>query len=562
MIHPVAPKHAPYRMAFMRKFPVFVVAAMLLAGCMGTPEPESAFQPSPVADVGSSPETPIDQRISDVLQEAKQQYDDRHYSSSFRYAQQAEALIAEHGSTVEDEAMALTIQGYCLLQLGRVDDYTVKTHGRQEGAVSKFRRAIAVRKGDFRSQLGIALAQYRRHGDGIRKAEALGDGVVALESIREDFRRAMNGDKRSNRLSEVSRRLQLFKKNRTRLIELGYIFRDPNRAPRLEDGTMAEAPWLGSLTESESILALSDMEFILQDAQAGAADSDDIAAFRNAALSIADNWRQVRRYWRKQALADLQDARDRLLEVRKKDETLAVEMGRMAYFWVDRDLAFVFQSLGAFFLDSALENARMQAIAEGMDETRLEARAREIFLQEDFEGWEKTESRRNYQAALSYTKSFVERHTEFEKLRLRKVRMAEESDENNNPFLVDLVARYRATMDEMVNEERRMRAQMVLEAAALCIDPIFQINDLRLAIVWSNTLKGMNPTDPIYLFVAATAYFQAGEWASARDNYEGFMQASSITRDTTRRQLARRRITQCEQQLSREAGAGEDTRER
>ncbi|MBZ0136689.1 MAG: hypothetical protein K8I27_09980 [Planctomycetes bacterium] len=550
----------------MRIFTAVVCGATLAAmvGCSGTPEPESAFSASPVADTESnSPETPMDQRISDALQEAKQQYDDGHYDTAFRYAQQAEGLIVEYDFPIEDEAMALTIQGYCLLQRGSIDDYFVKTHGMQEGAVSKFRRAISLRDGDFRSELGIALAQFRRHGDSIRKAESLGDGILTLEAIREDFRRGMNSKlagKRDELLREAQRKLTVFKTNRTSLIGLGYIFQDPVSIKRNDDGSGPEPEWLGILTQNESELLVNDMNWILDDAIAGAEiTAEDTAKFRAAALDIADSWRKVRKYWRVAGLDDLQQSRDRLLQVRKRDETLAEEMGRMSYFWVDRDLAFVFQSLGAFFLDSAMERARLMAIAEGVPELRLEARAKEVFLDTAFDTWEKTESRRNYEAALTYTKSFVNRHRQFEKLRLQRVSEAEESEINSNPFLVDLISRYRATMDELVQEERAMRARMVLEAAALCIDPLFQINDLRLAIVWANELKAMSPSDPIHLFVAATAYFQAEDWEAAMDNYDGYLQASSIANDSRRRTVARQRILECEQYLAREAGAGEDS---
>ena len=551
----------------MHKLSVSVLGVMLvvLVGCSGTPEPESEFQPGPMADENSnSPQTPIDQRISDALQEAKQQYDDGHYEASFRYSQQAEALIREHEFPEEELAMSLTIQGYCLLQLGLIDDYYVSTHGMQDGAVTKFGRAIEVREGDFRSELGIALAQFRRHGDSIRKAESLGNGILLLEGIREDFRRGIRAKDEARRgelLQEAQRKFDIFKANRTKLLELGYIFQDPTSVKRNIDGTGPEAAWLGKLSQTETGLLVNDLGWILEDALDGATmTADDVDRFRASGLKIADSWRSARKYWRVAGLTDLQNSRDRLLDVRRRDERLAEDMGRMKYFWVDRDLAFVFQSLGAFFLDSALERARMQAISEGVPEADLETRAKEIFLKDSFEAWEKTESRRNYEAALSFTKSFVERHKEFEDLRRRKVADAEESEENTNVFLVDLVSRYRTMMDELMQEERKVRQQMVLEAAALCIDPLFQINDRRLAIVWANELKSMSQKDPIHLFVAATAYFQDGDYQAAKDNYEGFMQASSITLDSQRRKVARQRIMQCEQYLAREAGAGEETR--
>ncbi|MCG3183914.1 MAG: hypothetical protein ICCCNLDF_02024 [Planctomycetes bacterium] len=551
-------------MGSMNKLLVFAVAGAvtLLAGCSGPPDPESELMPNPLQGGEPAPETPMDERIVDLLQESKQQYDDGHYETSFRLAEQVDRLILENQFPEEDHAMALTIQGYCLLQLGHIDDYFVDTFGIQKGAVSKFKLALDVRGDDFRAQLGIALAQFRRHGDSVLKAEALGSGVVQLEAIREDFKRglaAADTDEGKARLREASRKLAVFKSNRDKLQALGYIFRDPRTVPLRQDGTSAEAKWLGSLSEKDSIAAVNDMGWILEDALEGTAmSSKDRQVFNDSALALADSWRAVRKYWRLQALKDLQAARDGFLKVRKLDEQIAADTGRMAYFWVDRDLTFVFQSLGAFFLDSGLEAARLKAIAEGVTEDRLEARAKEIYLDKNFVSDDKTESKRNYEAALSYTESFVRKHKQFELLRRQKVDEAQLGDENTNPFMVDLVKRYRSTMDELIQSERALRAQMILEAAALCIDPLFQVGDIRKANAWANELKSLDTDDPIHHFVRATAYFQAAEYDSALSEYKAFMTGSSISEHANRRSLARQRIAQCEQHLSRKAGAGED----
>lgn len=544
-------------MGSMNKLLVCAVAMTLLAGCSGPPEPESVFTPSPFSAEGVSTETPMDERIVDLLQESKQQYDDGHYETSFRLAEQVDRLILENNFPEEDHAMALTIQGYCLLQLGRIENYYVDTYGMQNGAVSKFEAALKVRSEDFRAQLGIALAQFRRHGDSVLKAEALGSGVVQLESIREDFRRGMAGietEEGKARLRESNRKLGVFKANRDKLQALGYIFRDPRTVPVRADGSSPEAKWLGTLSETDSVKAVNDMGWILEDALAGTAmSSKDRQVFETSALDLADSWRAVRKYWRLQALKDLQSARDGFLTVRKLDEQIAADTGRMVYFWVDRDLTFVFQSLGAFFLDSGLEAARMKAIAEGVSEDRLEARAKELYLDESFVSDDKLESRRNYQAALSYTESFVRKHKQFEKLRRDKADQAELGDENTNPFMVDLVKRYRNTMDELIEKERTMRAQMILEAAALCIEPLFQVSDIRKANNWANELKSLNPVDPMHHFVRATAYFQDADYETALTEYKAFMTGSSISEHANRRSLARQRIAQCEVELNREA---------
>jgi hypothetical protein len=542
----------------MNKLFVFAAAALLLAACSGTPEPESSFQPNPL-DPGpdvKSEETPIDERIASLLQESKQQYDEGHIEMAWKMAQQVHGLIVEHKFPVEDEVMALTIEGYCLLALGRIDDYYVTTHGIQEGAISKFQNALKFREEDFRCKLGIGLAKFRRHADSIIKAESLGEGVILLESVREDFKRGLGKDGRP-RLKEANRKLELFNGNREALIKLGYIFRDPRTVP-LDDKTGAEPKWLGGLSEADSTLAVNDLLFVITDAVEGKeVSSEDRKAFDANAKALADAWRNVRSYWRLQGLTDLQACRDALLAVREMDKKIAEDTGRMVYFWVDRDLTFVFQSLGAFFLDSGLEKARLQAISEGVGADQLEARAKAIYLDDKYDTADKRNSKANYQAALDYTESFVKKHEEFEKLRLLKSDEAEPDKDNSNPFMVDLVRRYQQTMLELVAEEKAVRTRMVLEATVLCVEPLFQISDITEANVWANKLKSMNPDDPIHHFVRATAYFYTDDFETAKSEYEAFMERSSLTDDANRRSIARMRIMQCDQHISRKAGAGE-----
>ena len=542
-------------------WPLAALVAFVLAGCVGGAQSESEFSSSPLAPGNTVEETPPPERVSDLLQEAKQQYDDGHYVTALRMGEQAVALIEEFGFPDSDMALAITIQGFSLLQIGRIDDYFVTDHGMQIGAISKFEAALKVRPTDFRAQLGIGLAQFRRHGDHIRKAEVLGEGITLLESIRHDFRNgaaAVGTTKGNEQLRDASRKFKTFLTNRAKLVELTYIFRDPSTIKMAADGVGPEAEWLGNGLESDDAVLVNDMGWILDDAIAGEAlKPGDIQVFDRAAVATRDSWQKVRRYWRLRGLKDLQSARDRFLEVRKLDTAIAASSDRMEYFWVDRDLSFVFQSLGAFFLDGGLETARLQAISEGVAERAIESRAREIYLSDDFNSRDKVESQRNYAVALGYIENFVKRHRLFEDMRRRRTTSASQTDDVSNPFMVDLVARYRATMDELIQEERSMRKLMILEAAALCIDPLFQVNDIDKANLWANEIKALDPSSPIHHFVSATAYYANEDWELALDSYTAFMNASSITEDSNRRTHARTRIFHCEQQLRRSAGAGE-----
>ncbi|MCB9894081.1 MAG: hypothetical protein H6839_06525 [Planctomycetes bacterium] len=548
----------------MNKFVAFAAAVLVFAavGCSGPSEPET-FNPNPLTGGEPGPETPIPDRIADLLQEAKQQYDDMQYQTAFRQAEKAVQLIQENNYPEEDLVLALTIEGYCMLQMKYIDDYYVSTFGKQEGAVSKFNAALSLKPDDFRARLGIGLAHFLRHANSIHKAETLAEGIILLESIREDFRRAMNpkqGEDSKELLREASRKYTSFKASREKLLELKYIFRDPTTVPVYQDGTGADAAeWLGSTDEATETLAVKDIGWILDDALKGAdLKEEDRKLLHGAASTIAENWRKVRSYWRLQGLKDLQASRNKLLAARRQDAGIAEDTGRMVYFWVDRDLTFVFQSLGAFFMDSGLETARLQAISEGVPQDRLEARAKEIYVSDSFKSPDKDESKRNYEAALSYTKSFVRKHKEFEDMRRRKVDAVQEDDDNNNPFLVDLITRYQETMDEMIEDEKTLRSQMILEAAALCIDPLFQINDLREANVWAEELKAMDPDDPLHHFVRATAYFMTKDWESARTEYQAFLNDADISTYANRRKLSRTRVMTCEGNIKRSAGAGED----
>ena len=552
-------------MGSMNKLYVLAVSALVFAavGCVGSgpTEPET-FQGNPLTGGEPGPETPPRDRVADLLQESKQQYDDFQYETAFRQAEKAIELIVTYDFDPEDHALALTIQGYSLLQMKYVDDYFVSTFGRQSGAISKFDEALKIKPGDFRARLGIGLAHFRRHGDNVLKAEALGDGVVQLASIREDFRRAMkasNVEAKNTLLKEAARKYTNFKSNREKMLELGYIFRDPTTVPLQTGGTAPEAAWLGSTDEATETLAVNDMGWILDEALDGQVIAeDDQLLFHGAASTISESWRKTRKYWRLHALTDLQSSRDKLLSARRQDAEIAKDTGRMVYFWVDRDLTFVFESLGAFFMDSGLEAARLQAIAEGLSQDRQMARAKEIYLDEMNDTPAKRESKRNYESALSYTKSFVRKHKEFEDLRRRKVESVQEGDSNTNPFLVDLVSRYQQTMDELIEDERAIRSQMILEAASLCIDPLFQINDLSEANRWAEELKAMDPDDPLHHFVRATAYFMTQEWEAAVEEYAAFLNDASISKYSGRRTLARSRIMHCENNIKKSAGAGED----
>ncbi|MBE7493005.1 MAG: hypothetical protein HS108_14785 [Planctomycetes bacterium] len=530
------------------------------AACTSTEEP-AALQGNPFTTPYESTKTPPEKRVADLLQEAKQQYDDRHYAMAFRYAEQAERLIKENKFPVQDEATAVAIQAYCLLQKGLLDDYAVDNFGRQPGALTKFNRVLEINPESFRARLGVALLQFRRHGDSIRKAESLDQAVLWLEQVREDTRRALDGGaEKEMRTREAARKYAILMSNRDKYLKLGYIFRDPNSVPMDEKGRREQAQWLGKLPEGEEGVALMDLGMVIEDLEQGAEVSDrDRKRALDGAANVADSWRGVRRYWRMHALKDLQASRDRLLAIRA--ESVAANKSKEGdrgplYFWVDRDLTFVYQSLGGFFLDIGLEQARLQAIAQGRLDDTLEQEARRIYTSKEFNTWEKQESRRNYNDALKYTVSFIRAHQRFERERERAKEKANYEDLTENPFLVDLVQRYRATMDELIAEERGMRASMILEAAALCIDPLFQVNDLQQALVFALQLQALAPRNPVHYFVRATAYYTDGDFAAAKKEYAAFLRDSSVAENATQRRVARQRLMECDEELRRAGGAG------
>jgi hypothetical protein len=536
-------------------------AAFLVAACSST---EQEFQPSDMRvnpmnpDSAQSPTTPIHERIADVMREAKQQYDDGHYPTALHLGRQAESLMREQRYPPIEVALALSIQGYSLLQMGYVDDYYVESAGPQRGALTRFEQAKQLRAEDFRANLGVALALFRRHGDHARKSEVLGEGVISLAVLEQDLPAALRmpaGNNRRIALRQCADKLRAFTRSRQRVVETGYIFHDPYSVKLGADPSTVSPLPIGKLAIAEELLVLQDVTDVLEDALSDAAlPTEDIAGVAPKLARVREHWLDVQKHWRMETLKDLQASRDGLLKSRERIPD---------YFWAYRDLVFVYQALGAFFLDMGLQDARLDAIKDGARDNVIESEARRMFLNRPDNDWAKSNSARNYRDALELTRVFISHHQRFEQDRVaRRNTTTFDDDDNSNPFLVDLVVRYRDTMDELIEEERNFRAQMMMEAAVLCFDPLFQINDIPQAILWADRVRTLKVGDPIHHFIRATAQFHGGQHADAKRSYEAFLEDSSITGDSGRRSVARQRILQCERHIERSAGEGGSTSRR
>ena len=544
-------------MAFARLALPVVAAVLMFIGCSTTQDSgDPAFKPNPIA-AGPNPEaTDYELRVSDALQEAKQSYDDRHFKMSFRMAQTAEQLDREHLKG-ENVPMALNIQGYSLFQLGLVDDYYVDGFGVQQGAHSKFKEVIAEDKNDFRANLGIGLVSYARHSDHVRKAETLSNGVLALtmiaKTIQSEHSAELTAENRKA-LDDARKRFAQFTANRVRLIDLGYIFADPSQFPMDEKGNRKKAPPISHTPETDEELAVNVVSWNLDSMIDGSAEAEDVADALAKIEEIKRSWAEVRAYWRKSALTDLQRARDTFLDLRRKAPN---------YIWLDRDLTLTYQSLGAFFLDEAADLAREIVMPSVSNERLLETDTRNLLLSEGFQPRQKAYAKENYQAALKALDRFIESHLELERMRIKKRDDANYSDFTENPFRVDLHRQIRGVIEGLISEGRDERRSLLLEAAALVIDPMFQINDFDKGRTYANSLKSSEPRDPIHYFVSATVdYYQAsGEYGmtslktareyynSAVGNYNSFLNESSVTTDLGRRNVARTRKLECEARL-------------
>ncbi|MCF6228773.1 MAG: hypothetical protein L3J82_08965 [Planctomycetes bacterium] len=521
-----------------------LVVCGLFAGCMSTEEEYDPRVGSDFSHESQSTKTPTDERIADLLLNAKQAYDDGHYESSFRYAEGAESLVKEHEMALRDQALAVVIQGYCLLQLGYVDNYYVEGVGIQVGAITKFKKALKLGTTDFRATLGVGLALFRRHGDHIRKVNALTKGASALYAFEFNALEGMNKLPEADGKVQIKRALKdviAIIADGQKMADVGYVFRDPSTVAL---GMQKIAPLLGNLEEGQTKLLGDDVIYALEDAaKTGLSNENDFKMVDANTTLIRDNWLDVRKYWQTRAIKDLQEARDMFLALRK---------AAPGYFWVDRDLTFTYQSIGAFFLDISLDIARNQAIAERVRPHEVEARTDQIFLSDDFNPWQTADSQKNYSDALDFLQSFMISHQKFVALRINRRDNNTFDDETENPFLADLVRISHGVMSDLIAEEEEMRSKLVLEAASMCIDPQFQLNDIPRALGYARQLKAMDARNPIHYFVAATAYFQDKDWELAKAAYEAFMSGSSISEDGSQRTISRRRIMECEVRIKKE----------
>ena len=575
-------------MAYLRLSAICVVCFYLTACAMGSggPSPDETTAPSKVVDLGKDnpkeAETDPEKRVTDALQAAKSAYDEQAYEAAHRYAETAETLVVE--KKVKDRgyrATALNIQAYSLLQLGLIEDYRPRDlPGYVRGALTKFHNALELQPESFRAQLGLCMCRFRRHSVNIVKAEKLGEGVLFLSRLEAELKIAFaeqDNAKRQTEFFTAWKQFGVLNDGRAKLLEIYEIFHDPMTVPIDEkSGTRPEAPRItrfavkrdaagAAYTEEMEVQDVTDLKYVIQDGKEGKAldQKDSVAAF--AALNrIRSYWQDVRHYWRTKALDDLQKARDGQLELRQRDIDEKKGRDKMRYFWIDRDLGFTFTALGAFFLDLAFEDARNKVLAEGKSLDRLELLARAKIISDDYVSVSKNEAKRNYEAALSYYVSFVQEHERFEMYMLNKAEKADFNDSTENPFLVDLQARYRSEMLDSVREERGMRRAIILEQAAMVIDPLFQLSDLERALVFAAKLKALDVKDPIHHFVRATAYFEhaklsmtrkeletaKSDYQNAREEYDAFVRASSIVEEAMRKR-ARDRQEDCEQALRR-----------
>jgi tetratricopeptide (TPR) repeat protein len=527
---------------------------LMLASCAGSQDTEAEFLSTEDMINAPTPQTPVHERIASSLQEAMQQYDDGHYAMSMRLAQSVLALMQANGYTPQEQSICHNLMGFSLLQLARIDDYWVSGHGRQEGAITRFQRALAIRDNDLRANHGMSLALFRRHGDHLAKADKLAQGILSLGQIREDVRLGLEGGQDSRaRLRDALFDVRTYQANREELIRLGFVFRDTSTVRLTETRNAELAPWLGTVAEAEGTLLANDMRWILEEATQGGEVSDaDHARLFEAVDLLTESWLQVQHYWRARGLKDLQESRDRAVAIHRR---------RPDYLWIDRDLVFFYQSLGAFFLDLGLEKTRRMAIEQGQRGEEIERAAQRIYLSDEFESREKRLSAANYRDALKFLRSFMPKHREVERMRMERqadVRAGIEN-ETENPFLVDLGVRFGDTMAELISEERDMRYRMVLEGAAMCIDPLYQINDLPQANIWAEELRALQPRNALHHFVRATAHFRSEDYETAAREYRAFLDTSSIAENEYRRRLARSRILVAEDRIRRSAGAGEST---
>src|SRR5690606_33957552 len=178
----------------------------------------------PASGTGAS--TPLVRRIASVLQEAKRQYDDRSYAAAMQWAASAESLIPEHEHPDRGLALAIIIQGYCLLQAQRIEPYFLRSAGRQSGAIERFIESEKLNRDDLRARLGIGLALFRLHADKVRKAEWMNNGMLALEAMEQDLNAAAEAEEPLLILERARRRHRSFQTNRQELLKLEYVFRD------------------------------------------------------------------------------------------------------------------------------------------------------------------------------------------------------------------------------------------------------------------------------------------------------------------------------------------------
>jgi hypothetical protein len=157
-------------------------------------------------------------------------------------------------------------------------------------------------------------------------------------------------------------------------------------------------------------------------------------------------------------------------------------------------------------------------------------------------------------------KEFVKRDEEAERSgeqRVDRSKLSFTATAGENAVTSDVLAGYEAYSREVIRDMRARRKVIVLNLLIVLTYPQYLNQDLIDAKIWASALYTIDVNDPISYFIRGVIFEKNGELEAAVEEYQRFIDHSSVAVHFNRREYARTRIRIAKYEIERKRiGAG------
>jgi len=509
-------------------FAITMAAVVLTAACTNGTKPNDSPKLTTEAKA----------RLDDLVMEAKYQYDEGQFDNNAY--NKAYELCNRALELDPNDFEAKVIRAWTLLQVGRYDEWTnAATGSKLPGARENFNKILEVSPNEFRARQGLAAIDFKEYYDFGRKAELMVrmqqqfDKVLVLAKALGVRQADESG--RMDRIGEFLKQWKDADEAYRKLHTASFaILTDPELG---NEGQIVGKGWTDESFRLDEILARVRRE-------AFAATVPNLEYFRDACAKRAEHWDL-------KALSRLQRALAGFKDLERTGGT---------YYAIKHDIALAHMAMGDYFLRKAMADAEREFRSLRPDVNLSPNELSEVigsyFADESLhKNPRRAIIKQEFAAAADKIKEFVLIDEEMERtseLRVEESRRSFTADGGGtNAVLSDILTGYNAYSREVIREMRSRRKTLILNMLMIRTYPQYLNQDLNDAKNWASALYTIDVGDPISFYIRGVIFEKAGELEAAVEEYQRFLDHSSIAIHYNRREFARDRIRKAKYEIER-----------